>query len=35
MCQEERFNICLDTKTKRALPLDLDFPKHLSVLKPT
>jgi hypothetical protein len=35
MCQEEGFNIFLDTKNKRALPLDLNYPKHLSVLKPT
>jgi hypothetical protein len=33
MRQEEGFNICLDTKNKRALPLDLDFPKCLSELK--
>jgi hypothetical protein len=34
MCQEEGLNICLDTRNKRALPLDLDCLKHLSVLKP-
>jgi hypothetical protein len=34
MCQEEGFNIYFDTKNKSSLPLDLDFPKHLSVLKP-
>jgi hypothetical protein len=34
MHQEEGFNICLDTRNKRALPLDLDYPKGLNVLKP-
>jgi len=34
-CQEKGFNIFLDTKNKRALPLNLNYPKHLSVLKPT
>jgi hypothetical protein len=33
MLQEEGFNIYLDTKNKRALPLDLNCPKRLSVLK--
>jgi hypothetical protein len=33
MHQEDGFNICLDTINKRALPLDLDYPKRLSVLK--
>jgi len=33
MCQKEGFNIYLDTKNKRAHPLDLDFRKHLNVLK--
>jgi hypothetical protein len=31
--QEEGFNISLDTINKRALPLDLDSPKCLNVLK--
>jgi hypothetical protein len=35
MCQEEGFNIWLDTRNERALPLDVDYPKRLSVLKPT
>jgi hypothetical protein len=33
MCQEEDFNICLDNINKITLPLDLDYPKHLNVLK--
>jgi hypothetical protein len=33
MCQEEGFNIYLNTKNKKAFPLDLDCLKHLSVLK--
>jgi hypothetical protein len=33
MHQEEEFNNYLHTKNKRALPLDLDYPKCLSVLK--
>jgi hypothetical protein len=35
MRQEEGFNIFFDTKSKRALPLDLEYSKRLSVLKPT
>jgi hypothetical protein len=35
MHQEEGFNIFLDTRNKKALPLDLDCPKRLSVLKLT
>jgi len=35
MRQEERLNIFLDTRNKKTLPLDLDYPKRLSVLKPT
>jgi len=35
MCQEEGFNICFNTKNKRALPFDLDCPKCLTILKPT
>jgi hypothetical protein len=34
MSQEEEFNIFLDTWDKRALPMNLDFLKSLSVLKP-
>jgi hypothetical protein len=33
MYQEEGFNIWLETLKKRALPLDVNYPKHLSVLK--
>jgi len=33
MRKEEGFNICLDTKNKRAFPLDLNYLKHISVLK--
>jgi hypothetical protein len=35
ICQEEGLNIFLNTRNKKALPLDLDYPKHLNVLKPT
>jgi hypothetical protein len=33
MRQEEGFNICLDKRDKKVLPLDLDCPKRLTVLK--
>jgi hypothetical protein len=33
MHQEKRFDIYLDIKNKRAFALDVDYPKHLSVLK--
>jgi hypothetical protein len=35
MHQEEAFKFCLDTKNNEALPLDLAYPKHLSVCSPT
>jgi hypothetical protein len=34
MRQEDGFNICLETQDKKALPLDLDCFKCLSLLKP-
>jgi len=33
MHQEKGFNIYLDIINKRALTLDVDYPKHLNVLK--
>jgi hypothetical protein len=35
MCQEKEFNLYLDAKNNRTLPLDPTYPKHLSVRSPT